>query len=564
MTRIGLPRALSFLQHYPQWRTFFEGLGAEVVFSPPTNREIMSAGARVVADLTCLPVKVYAGHVIWLRDNGHVDFVFMPAIWNIEPGAFHCAKFKAIPDIMRACVPNCPPILDIEVNPQWRKRFAIDAFRKLGQRFTRSTRKIDQAWQHANAIDADYGNLLVSEQLTYPEALARLYPNEWAAPARPLDERNDLTIAVVGHPYCLYDDYVNHNLIAHLRDLGARVVTSEMVGLDDARRGIERTTHQVRWFYENWMSGAAGYYLYRSDVDGLIAALAFACAPDSTMVETVKRRAHALNRSAMSLVLDEHGSATGMMTRLEAFVDMIRRQKRRAPAESSGPIHHPVSGRVAPNAAPAVLKASKRPVLGFPRMGTTFIPLKSLFRGIGAQLEFGPPLSKKTVAIGEIGLDYYRMFSPKEDQIRAFKAQIELAFKLNLPIVYHVREAFDDTWKIILETKAYQLGGIMHSFSGTIEQAKKVTDMGLHISFNGSLTYKNSLAQKVLPSVPEELILVETDCPYLTPELYRGKRNQPDYVRHVINKMAETLQKSSPEVEQLTTRNALQAYRLKD
>jgi TatD DNase family protein len=172
--------------------------------------------------------------------------------------------------------------------------------------------------------------------------------------------------------------------------------------------------------------------------------------------------------------------------------------------------------------------------------------------------------NKKVVAIGEIGLDYYRMLSAKEDQIRAFKAQIELAFKLNLPIVYHVREAFDDTWKIILETKAYQLGGIMHSFSGAIEQAKKVTDLGLHISFNGSLTYKNSLAQKVLPSVPEDLILVETDCPYLTPEPYRGKRNQPDYVKYVISKMAEILQKSPPEVEQLTTRNALQAYRLKD
>src|SRR4030067_3059374 len=138
--------------------------------------------------------------------------------------------------------------------------------------------------------------------------------------------------------------------------------------------------------------------------------------------------------------------------------------------------------------------------------------------------------NKKTVAIGEIGLDYYRMFSPKEKQIQAFRAQIELAFKLNLPIVYHVREAFDETWNIILETEAYKLGGVMHSFSGNIEQARKVVDLGLYLSFNGSLTYKNSLAQKVLPEVPEDLILVETDCPYLTPEPHRGKRNRPDYV----------------------------------
>src|SRR3990172_187374 len=169
---------------------------------------------------------------------------------------------------------------------------------------------------------------------------------------------------------------------------------------------------------------------------------------------------------------------------------------------------------------------------------------------------------EKVVAIGEIGLDYYRMYSTKEAQIKAFRAQIELAFKLNFPIVYHVREAFEETWKIILETQAYKLGGVMHSFSGNVEQAKKVTDLGLYLSFNGSLTYKNSLAQKILPTVPEELILVETDSPYLTPEPFRGKRNQPDYVKYVIEKAAFILQKSPQEVEKLTNSNPVSAFRI--
>lgn len=169
---------------------------------------------------------------------------------------------------------------------------------------------------------------------------------------------------------------------------------------------------------------------------------------------------------------------------------------------------------------------------------------------------------EKVVAIGEIGLDYYRMYSPKEGQIKTFRAQIELAFKLNFPIVYHVREAFEDTWSIILETEAYKLGGVMHSFSGTVEQAKKVTDLGLYVSFNGSLTYKNSLAQKVLLEVPQDLILVETDSPYLTPEPQRGERNRPDYVKYVIEKVASILQKSPSEIEQITTQNALPAFRI--
>ena len=169
---------------------------------------------------------------------------------------------------------------------------------------------------------------------------------------------------------------------------------------------------------------------------------------------------------------------------------------------------------------------------------------------------------EKVVAIGEIGLDYYRMYSPKEAQIKAFRAQIELAFKLNFPIVYHVREAFEGTWKIILETEAYKLGGVMHSFSGNVEQAKKVADLGLYLSFNGSLTYKNSLVQKVLPTVPEDLILLETDSPYLTPEPLRGKRNRPDYVKYVIEKAAFILQKSPQEVEKLTSSNAVSAFRI--
>ena len=169
---------------------------------------------------------------------------------------------------------------------------------------------------------------------------------------------------------------------------------------------------------------------------------------------------------------------------------------------------------------------------------------------------------ERVVAIGEIGLDYYRMYSPKEAQIKAFRAQIELAFKLNFPIVYHVREAFDETWSIILETEAYKLGGVMHSFSGNVEQAKKVTDSGLYISFNGSLTYKNSLAQKVLPTVPLDLVLVETDCPYLTPEPYRGKRNRPDYVKYVIEKAASLLDRPPQEIENITIQNALQAFRI--
>jgi predicted nucleotide-binding protein (sugar kinase/HSP70/actin superfamily) len=393
---------LHFYQSYPLWRTFFEALDVATAISPPTNREIVTAGAKVVADVTCLPVKVYAGHVIWLRDQGRVNYVLAPAIRSVQKDALHCAKFQGLPDIIKATVPDCPPLLDIEIDVHRRKITPTEAFARLGRRFTWNPLRVRRAWAQAGEVDETYRALMTTERLTYVEALARLYPDQWKAPA-PVSEPQ-LTVGLVGHPYCLYDDYINHDLIARLRALGVRVLTSEMVPGDDARAGIAQTTGQVRWFYENWMSGAAGHYLSMPDVDGLIAVLAFTCGPDSAMVETISRRAHALNRSCLSLILDEHGSAAGMVTRLEAFVDMLTRQKQTRAAEpptASPETAAPPAGKPFPlSPPPAFLRSIRKPVLGFPRMGTVTIAIKSLFRGVGAQIELGPPLSSRTVALG--------------------------------------------------------------------------------------------------------------------------------------------------------------------
>lgn len=401
--RIGFPRALHFYQHYPHWRTFLEEFGAEVVVSPPTNRDIVSAGAKVVADVTCLPIKVYAGHTIWLRDHGSVDVVLAPAMRNIVKDAFHCAKFQALPDIVKATVPDCPPLLDIEMDLERRRVSDENAFHRLGMRFTWSSCKVRRAWARACEVDRAYRAMMVADHLTYPEALARLYPDEWTPPPRPEPLSSALTVGVAGHPYCLYDDYINHDFLSRLRGLGVHALTSEMVSTEDALAGIQRTTGKTLWFYENCMSGAAGHFLHLPEVDGLINVLAFACGPDSTMVETITRRAHAMGRSCLNLVLDEHGSAAGMVTRLEAFVDMLARQKHIPRSETASSLEADPAAQPKPQpppSPPAVLREIHKPVLGFPSMGTTVIPLKSLFRGIGARLELGSRPSSRTVALG--------------------------------------------------------------------------------------------------------------------------------------------------------------------
>ncbi len=396
MTRIGIPRALFFLQHYPMWHTFFAELGAETVVSPPTNLSIMSAGANTVADVSCLPIKVYAGHVAWLRDQGNVDAVFIPAIRSVEKDAFHCSKFQGLPDLIKATVPDCPPLIDIEIDVHRRKISPSKAFHRLGFQFTWNPLKVNRAWERACEIDEAYRALMVEKKLTYTEALAQLLPDVSAQkqPSSKVAPRRDtpLTLALVGHPYCLYDNYINHELVTRLRDMGIKIVTSEMLSAAETRAGIAHTTGQKRWFYEDWMSGAAGHYLYDADVDGIIAVLAFSCGPDSAMVETITRRAKSLQRPFMSLVIDEHGSAAGMVTRLEAFVDMVTRQKRQGKL-----VQPPRQPEVAP---PTVLHLTNKPRLGFPRMGTVEVPLKAIFKSIGAEIELGPPLSSRTVSLG--------------------------------------------------------------------------------------------------------------------------------------------------------------------
>jgi TatD DNase family protein len=168
----------------------------------------------------------------------------------------------------------------------------------------------------------------------------------------------------------------------------------------------------------------------------------------------------------------------------------------------------------------------------------------------------------KVVAIGEIGLDYYRNLSPKEQQKTAFVDQVAVAKELGLPIVIHNRDAFTDIFALLLETEAFDVGGVFHCFSGTVEEAQQTIDLGFHISVNGILTYKNATMAAVGAAMPLEKILLETDCPFLSPHPFRGKRNEPSYVAHIAEKLAEIRGTSLAEIDRVTDENAQRLFNL--
>jgi TatD DNase family protein len=174
--------------------------------------------------------------------------------------------------------------------------------------------------------------------------------------------------------------------------------------------------------------------------------------------------------------------------------------------------------------------------------------------------------SKKVIAWGEIGLDFHYDHSPRDVQKEVFRRQIRTAKELDLPIIIHSREANDETVEILVEECSYDgfRGGIMHCFGGTIEMVQALVPLDFLISFAGNITFKNAgNLREVAEMMSLNKMLVETDCPFLTPEPLRGRRNEPAFVRHTVERMAEHMYIEPSAVATQTTENFFDFFRLK-
>jgi predicted nucleotide-binding protein (sugar kinase/HSP70/actin superfamily) len=304
MTRIGLPRALAYYEYEPLWTAFFQALGARVVRSRPTTRATVDlATSRATTDL-CLPAKVYLGHVMQLADS--VDLIFVPSLRGRVPDATHCAKIVGLPDLARRLLPNPEQLLSVELEldqgPLALGQTAWLAGRALTWNPVQIARAAEEAWA---------GYQETAETTRLPTA----------------SSPDGLTLAVVGHPYLLQDDYVNHRLLHRLGGLGVRVLTPDMLPEGAADRAVRARTGEAYWAYAASLLGAGAWYLETEAIDGLVAVMAFGCAPDSGLVPMLEQAAREARVPMLPLTLDEHSGEAGLVTRLEAFVDMLERKR---------------------------------------------------------------------------------------------------------------------------------------------------------------------------------------------------------------------------------------------
>lgn len=168
--------------------------------------------------------------------------------------------------------------------------------------------------------------------------------------------------------------------------------------------------------------------------------------------------------------------------------------------------------------------------------------------------------NEKVVAIGEIGLDYHYEKETRDIQLKIFKEQIKLANEHDLPVIVHDREAHEDTLNILKELKPR---GVIHCFTGSVEMAKEIVKLGMYIGLGGAVTFKNAVKPvEVAKFVPADRLLVETDCPYMTPVPYRGKRNDSSLIPYTAEKIAEVRGVTAQEILNLTAENAKELFRI--
>ena len=171
--------------------------------------------------------------------------------------------------------------------------------------------------------------------------------------------------------------------------------------------------------------------------------------------------------------------------------------------------------------------------------------------------------NKKVVAVGEIGLDYHYDLSPRDIQKQVFEKQILLAYKLGLPIVIHMREATQDTLEILEKNKQYIIRAVLHCFNGSKQTLDKIMSMGFYVSYGGAVTFKNANGLlDIVKATPLDRIMLETDCPYMTPVPYRGQPNMPKYIPLVAEKICELKNISINQLQEITTKNAEKFFNL--
>lgn len=303
--KIGIPRSLLYYDNYPYWETFFQSLGYELILSNSTTKSVLDMGVLACVQDSCIPVKLYHGHVLNLI--GRCDKVFVPRFRSIERREFVCPKLIGLPEMLRgAGVIEDKEMLVIDIDGYKNSEERHKGFVKYAIREKKNKKEVNELIKNCEL-----------SQLKYRESqLVKL---------KQLENSNTKIIAIIGHPYLIYDTYINMGLAEKLKKVGYEVLYPENIPIQNINYECNRLPKRIFLSYGRRLFGSAMDMMRNYRVDGIIFLTSFGCGVDALIGELLEiYNNRYFNIPYTTLVLDEHTGQGGVKTRIEAFLDMIR------------------------------------------------------------------------------------------------------------------------------------------------------------------------------------------------------------------------------------------------
>ena len=323
--QIGIPRALSYYNFFPFWYGFFSDLGIEIVLSDHTTKQTMTTGSSLVVPETCLPVKVYVGHILNLLDK-NVDKIFVPSLQSILPKIYNCSKIRGLPDLIRNVVKRDFTLIEATLDKSEKNQGLYEFLMEIAKYFDitdfeRVKKASKNAWKVYNNFQ-----VMTRSGVPYKKALKSALENKVIIPEN--DKMYPINVALIAHGYNLYDERVSMKIFDKLEKLDVKVFTAEQLTHEQMNEGLNIIHSKLYWANEYEITGAAAHYIQDKNIDGIITINAFGCGPDSLMLERISRYSRKNKKPILNLSIDEHTGEAGFVTRIEAFVDMLYRKKR--------------------------------------------------------------------------------------------------------------------------------------------------------------------------------------------------------------------------------------------
>ncbi|HNW26190.1 MAG TPA: acyl-CoA dehydratase activase-related protein [Candidatus Gastranaerophilaceae bacterium] len=323
--QIGIPRAMSFYTNYPFLYGFLTELGIEIVLSDKTTKKTLAKGSSLVVSETCLPVKVYVGHILNLIDKG-VDKIFVPSFQSIAPKIYNCSKIRGLPDLIRNVVKKDFQMIEATLDKSEKNQGFYEFLKEIVGPFgITDEKRIKKASKAGWKV---YNNFKIMSRsgMSYKQAMN--YALQGKVFISQETREYPISVALVSHPYNIYDEQISMRIFDKLNDMDVKVYSANELTPEQMQEGINALNQRLYWANEYEMTGCAGHYLKDNKIDGIINLTAFGCGPDSLMIERINRKAKKFNKPILNLTIDEHTGEAGFVTRLEAFVDMLYRKKR--------------------------------------------------------------------------------------------------------------------------------------------------------------------------------------------------------------------------------------------